>query len=163
MDAGSVGFIVIFVLYASVGLLAAIGSVVIARKLFGPRAEQVFYAGFLVAIAAFYLAFTAYFGADAAWPLETWAVLGFAGLAVVGARLPMALIIGYALHGIWDGLHELQAHGVLNAFEPGRSTEVPLAYGAFCAMFDFCIAGYFWTRRNAWSAAWAGESHLVAV
>ncbi len=124
--------------------------------MFGPRGEQVFYAGFFVAIAAFYLAFTAYFRVDTAWPMETWAVLGFTGLAVIGARVPMALIIGYPLHGIWDGLHELQAHGALSLFEPGRSTEVPLAYGMFCATFDFCIAGYFWTRRTAWSAAWAG-------
>lgn len=157
MDASVVGFVVIVVLYASVGVFAAIGSAVVSQKLFGPRAEQLFYAGFFVAIAAFYLAFTAYFRADAAWRLETYAVLSFTGLAVIGARVPMALIIGYPLHGLWDGLHELQAHGGWSAFEPGQSTDVPLAYGVFCATFDFCIAGYFWTRRKAWSAAWAGS------
>lgn len=163
MDASSVGFAVILVLYVSVGVMATIGSIVVSQKLFGPRAEQVFYAGFLVAIAAFYLAFTAYFGAHAAWSLESGAVLAFTALAVIGARVPMALIIGYLLHGFWDGVHELQAHSTLAAFEPGRSTDVPLAYGAFCATFDLGIAAYFWTRRKAWSAAWGRRSGLATA
>ncbi len=158
MDMSTVGFAVILVLYASVGFLAVVGSAFLSQKLFGPRAEQVFYAGFFVIIAAVYLAFTAYFGAAAAWPLEMYAVLGFTVLAVIGARVPMALIIGYPLHGLWDAAHELQAHGALTLFEPGQSTDVPLAYGVFCAAFDFCIAAYFFTRRKAWSAAWAGSN-----
>lgn len=162
MDASSIGFIVILVLYATVGVTATIGSIVVSQKLFGPRFEPLFYSGFLIAIAAFYLAFTAYFDAQAAWPLETWAVAGFAALAVIGSRFPMALILGYALHGVWDGLHELQAHGATGVFEPGHATNVPLAYGVFCATFDFCIAAYLWTRRHAWSAARAGMGAVPA-
>jgi hypothetical protein len=30
-------------------------------------------------------------------------------------------------------------------------TEIPLAYGMFCAAYDWVMAGYFFTRRAAWS------------
>ena len=105
-------------------------------------------------IAAFYLAFAAYFGAATAWRLETAVVLAFVAIGLVGARLPLALIIGYPLHGLWDVLHELQAHGGYSAFEPGQLTAIPLAYGVFCAVFDFSVAAYFYTRRAEWAAAW---------
>ena len=68
--------------------------------------------------------------------------------------LPFALIVGYSLHGLWDLLHELQAHGAYSAFEPGQLTPIPLAYGVFCAAFDFCMAAYFYARRAEWIAAW---------
>ncbi len=32
---------------------------------------------------------------------------------------------------------------------------LPLAYGFFCATYDFLMATYFYTRRNHWRAAWA--------
>jgi len=66
---------------------------------------------FLIMIAGFYLAFAAYFGVGTAWRLETAVVLAFAAIGIAGVRLPFALIIGYPLHGLWDVLHELQAHG----------------------------------------------------
>lgn len=162
MDPSTIGFVVILALYATVGFMAAAGSVFLSQKLFGPRAEQIFYAGFFVAIAAFYLAFTAYFRADAAWALETCAVLAFTVLAAIGVRFPMALIIGYPLHGLWDAAHELQAHGGPQLFGPGQSTDVPLAYGVFCAAYDFCMAAYFFTRRKTWSAAWADSRAAAA-
>ena len=149
-----IGFVVIVVLYAVVGLMAATGAISFARKIFSPKGEQIFYAMFLIVIAAFYLAFTAYFGVATAWRLETGAVVAFAALGLLGARLPFALIFGYPLHGLWDLLHELQAHGACSAFEPGQLTPIPLAYGVFCAAFDFCMAAYFYTRRAAWIAAW---------
>jgi hypothetical protein len=52
---------VILYLDFSIGLLAAAGSIFISQKLFSANAEQIFFALFLVAIAAFYLAFTGYF------------------------------------------------------------------------------------------------------
>jgi hypothetical protein len=149
-----VGFVVIVVLYAVIGLMAAAGVIFIARKILGPKPEQVFYAMFLIMIAAFYLAFAAYFGVATAWRLETAVVVVFVAIGLLGARLPFALILGYSLHGLWDLLHELQAHGAYSAFEPGRLTAIPLAYGVFCAAFDFCIAAYCYARRNEWSAAW---------
>jgi hypothetical protein len=156
MDQGNsmLGFVVIVILYAVIGLMAAAGAIFIARKFLAPKAEQIFYAMFLIMIAAFYLAFAAYFGVTTAWRLETGVVVGFVAIALPGARLPFVLIVGYSLHGAWDLLHELQAHGAYFAFDPGQLTPVPLAYGFFCAAFDFCMAAYFYVRRAEWTAGW---------
>ena len=147
------GFVVIMILYAVIGLMAAAGTISITRKLLAPKTEQIFYAMFLIMIAAFYLAFAAYFGVASAWRVETAVVMAFVVTGLLGVRLPYALIVGYSLHGLWDVLHELQAHGVYSAFEPGKLTAIPLAYGLFCAAFDFSMAAYFYTRRGEWSAA----------
>ncbi len=151
------GFVVIMILYAVIGLMAAAGTIFTARKIFGPKAEQFFYGMFLILVAAFYLAFVAYFGNAAAWHVETAAVLVFAMISVFGVRLPIALVVGYPLHGLWDLLHELVAQGALSAFEPGQLTSIPLAYGVFCAVLDVCIAGYSYARRAEWSAAWTAQ------
>lgn len=153
-DYSVLGFVVIVILYIVIGLMAARGTISIFRKIFSPRSEQIFYAMFLILVAAFYLAFAAYFREAAAWRLETTVVLAFVALGLVGVRLPFALIVGYSLHGLWDLLHELQAHGVYSAFQPGRLTAIPLAYGVFCAAFDFSMAAYFYGRRADWNAAW---------
>jgi len=149
-----IGFVVIVILYAVIGLMAAAGAIFIARKILTPKAEQIFFAMFLIMIAAFYLAFTDYFRAATAWRQETAAVIVFGALGLIGARLPFVLIVGYSLHGIWDLLHELQAHGAYSALEPGQLTAIPLAYGVFCAAFDFCVAAYIYVRRAEWVAAW---------
>jgi len=154
------GFVVIVILYAVIGLMAAAGAMFVARKILAPKSEQIFYAMFLVMIAAFYLAFAAYFTAESAWHLETAVVVAFVAIGLVGARLPSALIVGYSLHGLWDLLHELQAHAAYSAFAPGRLTSIPLAYGFFCAAFDFCMAVYFYARRAEWIAAWRGVPQL---
>jgi hypothetical protein len=151
------GFFVIVILYAAVGLMAAVGAIFFTRKIFGPRAEQVFYGMFLIMVAAFYLAFVAYFGNAAAWRAETAAVVVFAVIGLFGVRLPIALVVGYPLHGLWDLLHELQAQGAFSALEPGQLTAIPLAYGVFCAVFDVCIAGYSYARRAEWAAAWTPQ------
>jgi hypothetical protein len=148
------GFVVIVILYAVIGLLATAGTIVMARKIPGPKAEQIFYAMSLIMIATFYLAFTAYFKVATAWRVETAVVVAFVAMGLLGLRLPFVLIVGYSLHGLWDLLHELQAHGAYNAFAPGQLTAIPLAYGIFCAVFDFGMAAYFYTRRAEWSAAW---------
>jgi hypothetical protein len=160
---GMLGFLVIVILYAVIGVLAAAGAVSVTRKIFGPRAEQVFYGMFLIMIAAFYLAFVAYFGNATAWRAETAAVVVFAAIGLFGARLPIALIVGYPLHGLWDLLHELQAQGSLSAFEPGQLTAIPLAYGVFCAAFDVFIAAYFYRRRVEWDAAWKATPEEVTT
>jgi hypothetical protein len=147
-------FFVIVILYAVLGFMAATGTICISRKILGPRAEQIFYAVFLVMIAAFYLVFTAYFEVAAAWRLETAVVLAFVAIGLLGLRLPSLLVAGYVLHGLWDLIHELQAHGAYSAFAPGRLTAIPLAYGILCAAFDFSIAAYIYARRAEWSAAW---------
>ena len=144
---------VIIVLYVCVGFLAAAGSIFITQKLFSAKAEQIFFALFLVAIAAFYLAFTAYFEDQGAWRLETGAVILFAVFGILGLRLPVVLIIGYCLHGVWDVVHEVHAYVGVSPFGAHELTELPLAYGAFCAAYDWCVAGYFYTRRREWNAA----------
>jgi len=148
------GFAVIAVLYLTVGLMAAVGTISIFRKIFTPKSEQIFYAMFLIPVALFYLAFAAYFEATTALHLEATAVAVFVVISLLGMRLPFALIVGYSLHGVWDFLHELQLHGVYSAFQPGHATAIPLAYGFFCAAFDFAMAVYFYRRRGEWIAAW---------
>jgi uncharacterized protein DUF6010 len=145
---------VIIVLYVCIGFLSAAGSVFISKKLFSARVEETFFALFLIAIAGFYLAFTAYFGDERAWRFETGGVVAFAILGLVGVRVPVVLIAGYLLHGVWDVLHEIHAHGGGDLFGAQQATELPLAYGAFCASYDLCMAAYFYTRRGQWSAAW---------
>src|SRR6266853_4291162 len=156
-----IGFVVIVVLYAVVGLMAATGVISITRKIFGPRVEQVFYGVFLILIAGFYLAFVAYFGKATAWRMETAAVVFFALVGLFGVRLPIALVIGYALHGAWDLVHELNAQGAISTYYLGQLTAVPLAYGVFCAALDVCISAYAFKRRDEWSAAWAPQQEAT--
>ncbi len=149
---------IIIILYMAIGFLAATGSIFIAQKLFSARGEQIFFALFFIAIAGFYLAFTAYFNNQEAWRLETGVVILFTVSGMLGLRFPAALIIGYSLHGIWDVVHEIHAFGGVSPFGAEKITEIPLAYGVFCAAFDWCVAGYFYTRRHEWNAAWQGTS-----
>src|SRR5215470_4669459 len=81
---------VIIFFYAGIGLLAAAGSIFISRKLFSAKGQQIFFALFFVAIAGFYLAFTAYFGDQRAWRLETGAVILFSVFGILGLRFPFA-------------------------------------------------------------------------
>jgi len=82
------GFVVIMILYAVIGLMAAAGTISITRKLLAPKTEQIFYAMFLIMIAAFYLAFAAYFGVASAWRVETAVVVEFVVIGLLGVRLP---------------------------------------------------------------------------
>src|ERR1043166_25439 len=115
---------VIIILYASIGLLAAAGSIFISQKLFSAKGQQIFFALFFVAIAGFYLAFTAYFGDQRAWRLETGAVILRSMFGILGLRLPLALIVGYFLHGVWDIIHEINAHGGMSLFGAQEMTEL---------------------------------------
>ncbi|HEU5179859.1 MAG TPA: DUF6010 family protein [Candidatus Polarisedimenticolia bacterium] len=143
--------------YIGIGLLAAAGAVTLSSKLLSAKGEQIFFGLFLVPIAGMYLTFTTYFASTDAWRLETVAVVVFAVLGVLGSRVAFLLVLGYALHGGWDLLHESCAHtGV--CFGTRSWSEIPLAYGFFCATFDWCMAGYFFTRRRQWSAAWRGQA-----
>ena len=119
------GFVVIMILYAVIGLMAAAGTISITRKLLAPKTAQNLYAMFLIMVAAFYLAFAAYFGVASVWRVETAVVMAFVVIGPLGVRLPFALIVRYSLHGLWDLLHELQAHGAYAAFEPGQADRDP--------------------------------------
>ena len=142
----------ILLLYVVIGVLAAGGSIAISSKRFSAKAEQIFYGLVLVPVAAIYLAFTAHFAASEAWRLEALTVALFAGMGLLGTRLLVVLILGYAAHGAWDLVHELSLYQGTSGGGPPTFTQIPLAYGAFCAAYDWCIAGYFYTRRRLWSA-----------
>jgi hypothetical protein len=149
-----VALAVIIVLYLGIGVLSAAGSVALSRRLLPANAEQVCFALILAPIALVYLAFAAYYGANEAWRLEAVAALVFAGLGIVGMRVAVVLILGYSLHGAWDLVHELYSHAGLRFVGTRTLSELPLAYGVFCATYDWCMAVYFFTRRTQWDAAW---------
>ena len=119
---------VIVALYISIGLMSAAGSIAISKKVFSEKAQQVFFGLFLIPVAGFYLAFTAYFGNQEAWRLEAVAVALFTVLGVLGCRV--TVVLAYVLRGFWDMLHELQAHAGV-AFDIGTGTQIPLAMGSF--------------------------------
>ena len=159
----TIGLIVIVVLYITIGVMSAAGPVYIAKSIFSAKVEQIFFGLFLIPIAGFYLAFTAHFGDKDAWQLEAMAVAVFAVFGLVGVRVPFALIVGYLLHGLWDAVHEFNAHAGGSLLGAGQTTSVPLAYGFFCATYDVLMAAYFYTRRNEWQAAWSGGSAVTPL
>jgi hypothetical protein len=140
--------------YVIVGVLAASGAMYLTGRYAPAKHEATLYGLSLIVIAAFYLACTAYYGNEAAWSLESVAVVAFAVMGCIGTRVPAVLIAGYALHGGWDLLHEIQAQSSVDFFAGRQATRIPLAYGAFCATFDWVIAVYFAYRRRDWVSAW---------
>jgi hypothetical protein len=101
-----IGGLVVALLYVVIGLLSAIGSIVVFRRIFQGRWEQIFWASFLVVIAAFYLSFAAYFGASThAWQTEAVGVAVFLVCAVSGLFSRSAIAVGYVMHGLWDLSH----------------------------------------------------------
>src|SRR5262245_39393910 len=101
-----IGGLVPVLLYAVVGLLSAIGSIVVFRRIFQGRWEQIFWASYLVLVAAFYLSFAVYFGASPdAWQTElVFVAVIFAWAVGVLFYLP-AIAFGFAVHGLWDIAH----------------------------------------------------------
>src|SRR5436309_8682029 len=142
-----VGGLIVAVLYAVVGLLGAIGSIVVFRRIFQGRWEQIFWACFLVVIAAFYLSFAAYFAAPPhAWRTELIGVAIFLVCALCGLFSRAAIAVGYVMHGLWDLSHSLSG----SSFAGMSITGIPLGYGIFCATYDFVVAGYLIRSDTAW-------------
>jgi len=50
----AIGLIVIVALYITIGVMSAAGSVYIAKSIFNPKTEQIFFGLFLIPIAGFY-------------------------------------------------------------------------------------------------------------
>ena len=142
-----VGGLIIALLYAVIGLLGAIGSILIFRRIFQGRWEQIFWTSFLVVIAAFYLSFAAYFGASShAWQTEVVGVAIFLVFALGGLFSRSAIAIGYVAHGLWD-----LSHCLFGSSLAGLSmTEIPLGYGIFCSTYDFTVASYLVLSATAW-------------
>ena len=146
-----IGGLVVAVLYAVIGLLGAIGSilVIVFRRIFQGRWEQIFWASFLAVIAAFYLSFTAYFGASThAWQTELVGVAIFLACAVGGLLSRFAIAVGYVMHGLWDLSHCMSGTSLAGL----PITEIPLGYGIFCSTYDFTVAGYLMISDTAWHA-----------
>jgi hypothetical protein len=134
-------------LYVVIGLLSAIGSILVFRHIFQGRWEQIFWAAFLVVIAGFYLSFAAYFEASTqAWRTEIVAVVVFLVCAVAGLFFRSAIAVGYVLHGLWDLSHCLAGSSLAGV----SITETPLGYGIFCLTFDFTVACYLVISDTAW-------------
>ena len=143
------GGLVIFLLYLVIGLLSAIGSILVFRRIFQGRWEQIFWALFLVVIAAFYLSFAAYFEASThAWQTEVIAVAVFVACAVGGLFFRSAIAVGYVMHGLWDLSHCLSGSSLSGL----PITEIPLGYGIFCSTYDFTVACYLMISDTAWQA-----------
>ena len=105
-----IGGLVVALLYLVIGLLSAIGTILIVRRIFQGRWEQIFWASFLAVIAAFYLSFAAYFGASPhAWQTEVVGVAVFLVCVVCGLFFRPAIAVGYVMHGLWDLSHSLLA------------------------------------------------------
>ena len=142
-----IGGLIVAMLYAVVGLLAAVGSIVVFRRIFQGRWEQIFWTSFLVVIAAFYLSFAAYFEASThAWQTEVVGVAVFLACAVGGLFSRPAIAIGYVMHGLWDLSHCLSGASLAGL----SMTEIPLGYGIFCSMYDFTVACYLMISGTAW-------------
>jgi hypothetical protein len=142
-----IGGLVVVLLYAVIGLLAAIGSIFIFRRIFHGRWEQILWASFLVVIAAFYLSFAAYFEASThAWQTELVGVAVFLVCAVAGLFFRPAIAVGYVMHGLWDLSHCLSGSSVAGL----STTEIPLGYGVFCATYDITVACYLMVSDTAW-------------
>jgi uncharacterized protein DUF6010 len=142
-----VGGLVITVLYAVIGVLGAIGSILVFRQIFQQRWEQIFWSAFLVVIAGFYLSFAAYFGAsNPAWRTELIGVALFLGCAVVGLFYRPAIAVGYVMHGLWDLSHCFSGSSLAGL----SMTETPLGYGIFCSSYDFVVAFYLTISDTAW-------------
>ena len=145
-----IGGLVVAMLYVVIGLFSAIGSIFVFRRIFQGQWEQIFWASWLVLIAAFYLSFAAYFGVSTlAWHTEVVAVAIFLVCAVAGLFFRSAIAVGYVTHGLWD-----LSHCLFGSSLAGLSmTEIPLGYGLFCSTYDFVIAYYLMISASAWHAS----------
>jgi hypothetical protein len=142
-----VGGFVVGMLYAVIGVLAAIGSIVVFRRIFQGRWEQIFWSSFLVLIAAFYLSFAAHFGASPeAWQTELVFVAVIFACALWGLFYRPAIAFGFAMHGLWDIAHSLFGSSLFGL----PTTEIPLGYGMLCLTFDLTVAGYLMMSDTAW-------------
>jgi uncharacterized protein DUF6010 len=142
-----IGGLIVAVLYVVIGFLSAIGSILVFRRIFRGRWEQIFWACFLVVIAAFYLSFAAYFGAPPdAWRTELVGVAVCFICAVCGLFVRPAIAIGYVMHGLWDLSHSLSGSSLAGL----TITDIPLGYGLFCSTYDFVVAGYLMISDTAW-------------
>ena len=147
-----IGGLVVALLYAVIGLLSAFGSIVVFRRIFHGRWEQIFWTSFLVVIAAFYLSFAAYFQASThAWQTEVVGVAVFLACAVGGLFSRPAIAIGYVMHGLWDLSHCLSGASLAGL----SMTEIPT--GLRYLLLDIRFYGGVLSHDQRHRMAWAGQ------
>src|SRR5262249_22768436 len=118
-----IGGLIIALLYVVVGLLGAIGSIVVFRRIFQGRWEQIFWTSFLAVIAAFYLSFAAYFEASTrAWQTELVGVAIFFVCAVGGLFSRSAIAVGYVHAWTLGSIPLYVRHFTCGPVDNGNST-----------------------------------------
>ena len=91
-----------------------------------------FHAVLLTLIASVYIGFALQSGRPYEVGLEIATAAAFVALALIGLWLsPWFIILGLALHGLWDFLH----HSVIR-------TPMPRWYIPLCMIYDVSIAGF---------------------
>lgn len=120
-------------IFLLVGAVGGAGTVIVAHL--AGRFTREILAAVLIVAAAFYIVFAARAGAGGAWiTAEVVGLLIFGGMGVIGVRgSPWWLVVGWALHPLWDvGLHYF---GSGNAFAPEP-------YVIACVSWDWIVAAY---------------------
>ncbi len=139
--------IMMILVFSSVGLIAAAATAYIARRVFLGWYGRIYWAGMLIAIAALYMGFAAWFQASPeAWTTELIGIAVFVTVAAVGAFSAPSLALGYLMHGLWDVAHSLYGTTILGHV----ASDIPLGYDMFCLGYDLTAAAYLAWYPKAW-------------
>jgi hypothetical protein len=115
-----------------IGLVLAI-AVGVLLSWTGLDRDRALYPVVVIVVASYYLLFAVLGQSPRSLLLEAAPFLVFVGLAIVGFRSSLWLVVAaLALHGLFDGVH-----GLVIA-NPG----VPRWWPAFCAAYDLAAAGF---------------------
>jgi hypothetical protein len=116
----------------AIGVAAAI-AVGLFASVIGFDKERSFYPVVLIVIATLYLLFAAIAGSTEALVAEVIPALLFVAMAALGFRkTPWLVVVGLALHGVFDFIH----HVVIT--NPG----VPVWWPGFCLAYDVTASIY---------------------
>lgn len=113
--------------------VAAATAVGLFASVIGFDKERSFYPVVLIVIAALYLLFAAIAGSTESFVAESIPALLFVAIAALGFRkTPWLVVVGLALHGVFDFFH----HAVIA--NPG----VPVWWPGWCLAYDVIAAAY---------------------
>lgn len=113
-------------------LAVALAVLTVIPGLLLPEALTIFILGLLLfGIAAVYFGFAVMDGRRSALLIESAVVLGYLCLVTAGVLVSAwLLVLGYVLHGVWDGLHHNRAFGA----------NIAAWYIPFCVVYDWLMA-----------------------
>lgn len=119
-------------MFIAIGVLLAI-AIGLGATFVGFDRERAFYATILLVVASYYVLFAAMGGSMHSLMVESGVMAAFVGLAIIGFRTTMWLVVGGLLaHGIFDAVHGLLISN------PG----VPIWWPAFCGAYDVVAAAF---------------------